>query len=172
MPDLVDGQPEWEVDQILGARRRRNQLQYLVRWKGFSEAHDSWEPLTHIKADDLIAEFYRKQPLAARNINYKDHFSPTHITIRTIPMSTTSSPDSFPAPTPIIASPIPLIAPLPPSPTHSDLSARIEDAPAPLTLEQRLSSSDEDTFKTPENTSTPDSPHLHYSFPHLLPLLS
>ena len=103
-PDLIDGQPEWEVDQILGARRHWNQLQYLVRWKGFSKAHDSWEPLTHIKADDLIAEFYRKQPLAARNINYKDPSPPTHITIRTITMSTTSSPDSFPAPTPIIAS--------------------------------------------------------------------
>jgi hypothetical protein len=47
-PDLIDGQPEWEVEDILGTRRRRNQLQYLVRWKGFSKAHDSWEPTTHI----------------------------------------------------------------------------------------------------------------------------
>ena len=39
--DLIDGQPEWEVESILKVRRWRNQLQYLVRWKGFSEAHDS-----------------------------------------------------------------------------------------------------------------------------------
>ena len=58
-PDLVDGQPEWEVEQILGARWRHNQLQYLVRWKDFSDAHDSWEPLTHINADHLIVEFYK-----------------------------------------------------------------------------------------------------------------
>jgi hypothetical protein len=35
------GQPEWEVKAILGARRKQNQLQYLVRWKGVAEAHDS-----------------------------------------------------------------------------------------------------------------------------------
>ena len=72
VPDLVDGQPEWEIEQILGARRRHNQLQYLVRWKGFSDTYDSWEPLTHIKADHLIAEFYKQKPLATHTINYKD----------------------------------------------------------------------------------------------------
>ena len=158
MPDLVNGQPEWEVDQILGARRHRNQLQYLVRWKGFSKAHDSWEPLTHIKADDLIAEFYWKQPLAAHNINYKDPSPSLCITICSITMSTTSSPDSFPAPTPIISSPIPLIAPLLPSLTNTSLSDRIEDAPIPLTLEQWLLSSDEEVFETPGDMSEPGSP--------------
>jgi hypothetical protein len=53
-PELINGQPEWEVEAILGTRRWRNQLQYLVRWKGFSEAHDSWEPLTNISTDNLI----------------------------------------------------------------------------------------------------------------------
>ena len=40
-PDLIDGQLEWEVESILKVRRRRNQLQFIVRWKGFSEAHNS-----------------------------------------------------------------------------------------------------------------------------------
>jgi hypothetical protein len=64
VPDLIDGQPEWGVEDILGTRRRCNQLQYLVWWKGFSEAHDSWEPLTHISTDNLIQKFHRENPTA------------------------------------------------------------------------------------------------------------
>jgi Chromo (CHRromatin Organisation MOdifier) domain len=43
-PDLIDGQPEYEVELILGARHhgRWQKLQYLVQWKGYSEAHNSW----------------------------------------------------------------------------------------------------------------------------------
>jgi hypothetical protein len=42
-PDLIEGHEEWEVDNVLASRRtgRAKTLQYLVRWKGFSEAHDS-----------------------------------------------------------------------------------------------------------------------------------
>ena len=67
-PDLIDGQPEWEVESILRVRRRRNQLQYLVRWKGFSEAHDSWEPAKNVHADELVQEFYKTNPNAIRTI--------------------------------------------------------------------------------------------------------
>ena len=50
-PDLINGQLEWEVESILKVRRRHNQLQFLIRWKGFSEAHDSWEPAREVHTD-------------------------------------------------------------------------------------------------------------------------
>ena len=102
-PDLINGQLEWEVESILKVRRRRNQLQYLVRWKGFSEVHDSWEPAKDVHADELIQEFYKRHPNAICSISF-----PT--IIRSINMSTTP------------------------------LSKRIEDAPAPLSLADHLSS--------------------------------
>ena len=43
-PDLVDGEPEWEVEQILDMRTQWSGKQYLIRWKGYSSAHNSWEP--------------------------------------------------------------------------------------------------------------------------------
>ena len=63
-PELIDGQPEWEVEQILCVRRYQRQVQYLIRWKGFSEAHDSWELAKNIHADKLIQEFYKRYPKA------------------------------------------------------------------------------------------------------------
>ena len=66
-PELVEGQPEWEVEQIMRVRRRCNQLQYLIRWKGFSDAHDSWEPAKHLHAEQLIRDFYKRHPSAIGN---------------------------------------------------------------------------------------------------------
>ena len=82
-PDLIDGQPEWEVESILKVRRRRNQLQFLIRWKGFSEAHDSWEPAKDVHAKELVEEFYKRHPTAIRS-------TPSPLTIHTTNMSTTS----------------------------------------------------------------------------------
>jgi hypothetical protein len=94
VPDLVDSQPKWEVEQILGTRKRCQQLQYLVRWKGFSEAHDSWEPLSNINADQLIQKFYCEHPTAICT-TYKTLPIPSTILICSINiMSNHSSPPS------------------------------------------------------------------------------
>jgi hypothetical protein len=69
-PELVEGQEEYEVEQILGTRRsgRNKALQYLVRWKGYSTAHDSWEPATGVHAPDLVKEYYAKYPRSLRRM--------------------------------------------------------------------------------------------------------
>ena len=162
-PDLVDGQPEWEVERILGARKRRNQLQYLVRWKGFSEAHDSWEPLTHINADQRIREFYQNNPLAAQT-SIKETTPPLPIIIRRIIMSVPDVPSALPTEMPALAyppSPQPLMVP-------PRLEDRLEDPPTPLTLEERLDNpTPEETLVThhdPTPLAQPQTPegYVHY----------
>jgi Chromo (CHRromatin Organisation MOdifier) domain len=39
-------------------------LQYLLRWKGYSQAHDSWKPAKNVTALELIKEFYECNPNA------------------------------------------------------------------------------------------------------------
>ena len=64
----VDGDVEYEVEDILNSRLNRGHLEFLVRWKGYSPAHDSWEPEANVvHAPALIRAFYRKYPLAARS---------------------------------------------------------------------------------------------------------
>jgi hypothetical protein len=67
-PDLVDGLEEFEVEKILDSRRRRRQLQYLVKWKGYPDADNTWEPAIHLHAPDVVQDFHAAHPSAVRSI--------------------------------------------------------------------------------------------------------
>jgi len=71
-PIVVDGEEEWEVEEILDSRWHRRRFQFLVKWKGFSREHNSWEVASDVKAPDLVAEYYRKHPAAPRYIRRTD----------------------------------------------------------------------------------------------------
>ena len=60
-PDLIKGVVEWEVEKILDMRTQRSQNQYLICWKGYLSAHNSWEPWENIKAPLLMAEFEKQR---------------------------------------------------------------------------------------------------------------
>jgi Chromo (CHRromatin Organisation MOdifier) domain len=59
-PDLIDGEEEWEVEEILGDRQYWRKRQYLVQWKGYAPAHDSWVDESELHAPDLIEAYKRK----------------------------------------------------------------------------------------------------------------
>src|SRR5712672_1387719 len=61
-PELIEGEEEWEVEQILGRRHfgRGKKLQYLVRWKDYSPAHDQWVDKSDITAEELVAIYERE----------------------------------------------------------------------------------------------------------------
>jgi Chromo (CHRromatin Organisation MOdifier) domain len=67
-PKLIDGEQEWEVEEIVGTRLfgKKRQRQYRVRWKGYSPAHDTWEPEENIHAPELVAQFKIGQPTTIR----------------------------------------------------------------------------------------------------------
>ena len=62
---LIDGTDQWEVERLVKRRvGRMRRLEYLVRWKGWSEAHDSWEPKKEI--DPMLITEFEEAKAAAR----------------------------------------------------------------------------------------------------------
>ena len=58
--DEEDDEDEYEVELIVQARGRGSGRRYRVRWQGFTEDHDTWEPAEHLHPQ-LIAEFEREE---------------------------------------------------------------------------------------------------------------
>jgi len=58
-PDIIDNTPEWEVETILKHHTfgQWKKKQYLIRWKGYSPAHNSWINAKDLHAEDLILEY-------------------------------------------------------------------------------------------------------------------
>ena len=67
-PIVIDRKAEWEVEEILDSCWHQRRFQFLVKWKGFSRKHNSWEVASDVKAPDLIAEYYQKHPAVPRHI--------------------------------------------------------------------------------------------------------
>jgi Chromo (CHRromatin Organisation MOdifier) domain len=68
-PDVIAGEEEYEVEEILDSKKmgRTQKLYYRVRWKGYSEAHDTWEPEDNVRhASELMNHFHQQHPTAAR----------------------------------------------------------------------------------------------------------
>ena len=60
LPEVIDGEEEWIVEEILDSRVVNRKLRYLVKWEGFGIKHNSWEAWDDIHAPDLVADFHRK----------------------------------------------------------------------------------------------------------------
>src|SRR5216684_7294049 len=64
-PDLIKREEEYEVERIINHRRtgRARTLQYLVKWIGYPEADNTWEPADQIHAPQLVNAYHRQHPL-------------------------------------------------------------------------------------------------------------
>jgi hypothetical protein len=73
-PEMVAGEEEYEVEEIWDARRYGHacQLQYLIKWKGYSEAHNSWEPVKIIHAPQKLKEFKETHPTAIKEATLEE----------------------------------------------------------------------------------------------------
>jgi hypothetical protein len=64
LPDLVDGEEEYSMEQILDSQLfgRRQRLQYLVKWEGYPDVDNMWVDKDDVFADDKVREFKQSNP--------------------------------------------------------------------------------------------------------------
>ena len=56
------------MEEILNSRRYRCKLQYLIKWKGYSDAHNSWEPKENVTAPALLAAYHEQNAAVIRKL--------------------------------------------------------------------------------------------------------
>ncbi len=61
--EVEDEEQEWVVEDIRDSCVRSRELQYLVKWKGFPEEENTWEPVAHLgNSMELVEEFHQANP--------------------------------------------------------------------------------------------------------------
>jgi hypothetical protein len=60
----VDGEDQYEVDEVLDTRIRYEKLQYLIRWKEYSDFDNQWIAVKDMEgSQDLIRSYHELYPL-------------------------------------------------------------------------------------------------------------
>ena len=66
---LIVTEEEYEVDHIRDSKMFGQTLKYLVRWTGYGEGEDTWEPAKNLEhAPEKVQEFHARNPGAPRKI--------------------------------------------------------------------------------------------------------
>ena len=66
---IVDEEEQYEVEKILDSKVVRKKFKYLVKWKGYPDSENSWEPEENVKdAKQAVAKFHKEHPGAPRPI--------------------------------------------------------------------------------------------------------
>ena len=69
-PIEVEGTPEYEVEEVIDSRLKRGKLEYLVKWSGYTDDYNTWEPKTNLdNATEAMADFHRSHPSAPRQLS-------------------------------------------------------------------------------------------------------
>ena len=82
--EIIDGEEEWVVEEILDSKMINQKLCYLVKWEGYRVEHNSWEPWDNVHTPDLISYFHRRHLRAPWQIQLMDFNA---ITFCSLPLS-------------------------------------------------------------------------------------
>jgi hypothetical protein len=67
-PLEVEGEEEYEVEEIVDSERRPDGWYYRIKWKGYGPESNTWEPKTNLEhAEDILKKYHQKLLKKARD---------------------------------------------------------------------------------------------------------
>ena len=51
---------QYEVEKVLNKRKKRGRVHYLVKWLGYRDEDNTWEPEDNLDCDEKIEEFEKR----------------------------------------------------------------------------------------------------------------
>ncbi|VDC02337.1 unnamed protein product [Peniophora sp. CBMAI 1063] len=67
-PEMIDCKEQYKVEAVINSkiisRGAHRSMMYLVKWKGYSDRHNSWEPVANLMqdADEAIDDYHKAHP--------------------------------------------------------------------------------------------------------------
>ena len=60
-PELIDGEEEYEVEEIIDEHTRGRKKQYLVKWLGYPNSENSWVDAKDLHSPKLLEDYHRSK---------------------------------------------------------------------------------------------------------------
>jgi len=57
MSDAEGSEEEYSVEKILDKRVKQGKVEYLIKWEGYDDSENTWEPQENLDCPDIIKKF-------------------------------------------------------------------------------------------------------------------